>query len=74
MVGQKHLYKSEDGGKTWADITPPLSNDWITFDITVSSHDENTLWISRNSMYGSYPNIMGKKFLNQLMAVITGLI
>lgn len=58
---KKHLYKSEDGGTTWIDITPSLSNDWITFDITVSSHDENTLWISRNSMYGSYPNFNGEK-------------
>ena len=58
---KKHIYKSEDAGKTWTDITPSLSNDWITYDITISSNDENTIWISRNSMYGSYPNYNGDK-------------
>ena len=58
---KKYIYKSEDGGNTWTDITPSLSNDWITYDITVSSNDENTIWISRNSMYGSYPNYNGDK-------------
>ncbi|MFL2576966.1 MAG: PKD domain-containing protein [Flavobacteriales bacterium] len=58
---KKHIYKSEDAGKTWVDITPSLSNDWITYDITISSNDEKTIWISRNSMYGSYPNYNGDK-------------
>ncbi|MDG2138574.1 MAG: PKD domain-containing protein [Flavobacteriales bacterium] len=58
---KKHLYKSEDAGKTWVEITPNVSDDWITYDITVSSYDENTIWISRNSMYGSYPNFNGEK-------------
>ena len=58
---KKYIYKSEDAGKTWTDITPSLSNDWITYDLTISSNDENTIWISRNSMYGSYPNYNGDK-------------
>ena len=63
---KKHIYKSEDAGKTWADITPVLSNDWITYDITISSNDENTIWISRNSMYGSYPNYNGDKVFKSI--------
>ena len=58
---KKHLYKSEDAGNTWTEITPTVSDEWITYDITISSHDENTIWISRNSMYGSYPNYNGEK-------------
>ena len=58
---KKHLYKSEDAGNTWTEITPTVSDEWITFDITISSHNENTIWISRNSMYGSYPNYNGEK-------------
>ena len=58
---KKYLYKSEDAGQSWIDITPTLSDEWITYDITISSYDENTIWISRNSMYGSYPNYDGEK-------------
>ena len=58
---KKYLYKSEDAGQSWIDITPTLSDEWITYDITISSNDENTIWISRNSMYGSYPNYDGEK-------------
>ena len=58
---KKHLYKSEDAGNTWTEITPTVSDEWITYDITISSDNENTIWISRNSMYGSYPNYNGEK-------------
>ena len=52
--GTKHIYKSSDAGNTWIEITPTNINgqDWIPYDITVSSYDENTLWIARCSMYG----------------------
>jgi photosystem II stability/assembly factor-like uncharacterized protein/PKD repeat protein len=58
---KKYLYKTSDGGISWTDITPTLSNEWLTYDITISSDDENIVWISRNSMYGSYPNFNGEK-------------
>ena len=52
--GTKHIYRSSDAGNTWVEITPTNINgqDWIPYDITVSSFDENTLWIARCSMYG----------------------
>ena len=52
--GTKHIYRSSDAGNTWIEITPTNINgqDWIPYDITVSSYDENTLWIARCSMYG----------------------
>jgi len=52
--GTKHIYRSSDAGDTWNEITPININgqDWIPYDITISSDDENTLWIARCSMYG----------------------
>ena len=63
---KKHIYKTDDAGVSWTEITPNVSDDWITYDITVSSNDENTIWISRNSMYGSYPNYNGEKVFKSI--------
>ena len=63
---KKHIYKTDDAGVSWTEITPNVSYDWITYDITVSSNDENTIWISRNSMYGSYPNYNGEKVFKSI--------
>ncbi|MEC7646254.1 MAG: T9SS type A sorting domain-containing protein [Bacteroidota bacterium] len=59
--GTKHIYKSSDAGNTWVEITPTNINgqDWIPYDITVSSFDENTLWIARCSMYGGVQDAQG---------------
>ena len=59
--GTKHLYRSSDAGNTWVEITPTNINgqDWIPYDITVSSSDENTLWIARTSMYGGVQDAQG---------------
>lgn len=59
--GTKHLYRSSDAGNTWVEITPTNINgqDWIPYDITVSSFDENTLWIARTSMYGGVQDAQG---------------
>ena len=63
---KKHIYRTDDAGVSWTEITPNVSDDWITYDITVSSNDENTIWISRNSMYGSYPNYNGEKVFKSI--------
>jgi hypothetical protein len=63
---KKYLYRSSDAGVSWVDITPTLSDEWLTYDITISSDDENIVWISRNSMYGSYPNFNGEKVFKSL--------
>jgi len=59
--GTKHIYRSSDAGNTWIEITPTNINgqDWIPYDITVSSFDENTLWIARCSMYGGVQDAEG---------------
>lgn len=47
----KKLYKTTDGGITWADITPPTSvfNSlrYCPYDVEVSYNDPNVLWIAR---------------------------
>ena len=59
--GTKHIYRSSDAGNTWIEITPTNINgqNWIPYDITISSYDENTLWIARCSMYGDASNAQG---------------
>ena len=53
----KKIYKSTNAGESWEDITPDpstINNQvWIPFDITISSENENHLWIVRTSMYGT---------------------
>lgn len=52
----KKIYRSDDAGQTWTDITPPnalLGSDlWVPYDVTVSGSDPDVLWIARTSMYG----------------------
>lgn len=55
--GTKKIYKSTNGGNTWADITPNAATlngqTWIPYDITVSSDNANHIWMVRTSMYGT---------------------
>ena len=65
---RKELWKTNDGGANWTEITPVGStignaDEWIPYDITVDSKDPNTLWIARTSMYGGYPNYDGLQVL-----------
>ena len=55
------MWRTDNAGKTWSDITPTNINgqDWIPYDITISSDDENTLWIARTSMYGGSTRCQG---------------
>jgi len=59
--GDKKIYRTNDAGQTWTDITPTNINGqaWIPYDITISSYDENTLWIARCSMYGGVQDAQG---------------
>ena len=59
--GTKKLWRTDNAGKTWSEITPTNINgqDWIPYDITISSDNENTLWIARTSMYGGVQDAQG---------------
>lgn len=52
---KKEVWKTNDGGTTWTDITPTLaeigSRDWVRYDITVDGEDANIVWLSRNYPY-----------------------
>jgi photosystem II stability/assembly factor-like uncharacterized protein len=58
---KKLLYRTTDGGKTWKEITPPLSvinsNEWVPYSVALSATDTATIWIARTSQYGGYPSI-----------------
>ncbi len=48
----KKLYKTEDGGNSWQDISPDASlfqnaKLWMAWDIAVSANDKNELWLAR---------------------------
>ncbi len=52
----KHIYRTEDGGSTWVDITPSSGqlggNTWVPYDIAVDAQNPMRVWIVRTSMYG----------------------
>ena len=66
--GTKKIYKTTNGGTTWTDITPSNLNgqDWIPYDITISSYDESTLWIARTSMYGEVQDAIGNEVFKSI--------
>lgn len=53
----KKIYRSTNAGQSWVDITPSASTinnqAWIPYDITISSENENHIWMVRTSMYGT---------------------
>jgi photosystem II stability/assembly factor-like uncharacterized protein len=59
------IYKSINGGSTWTDITPStalIPNDrWVTYDLTISATDANTLWATRVSKYEGTPILDGEQ-------------
>ena len=68
--GNKKIYRTDDAGVNWTDITPSstLQNGsmWRPFDITISSDDENTLWIARCTQSGNYSFIDGYKVFKSI--------
>jgi len=61
--GDKKIWRTDDAGASWSDITPPSSllngEEWVPFDIAVSASDENVIWAARTSQYGS-TNLNGR--------------
>jgi len=55
--GTKRIYRTTDGGTSWAEITPSsalLGGDiWVPYDIAVDESDAQRVWIVRTSMYGN---------------------
>ena len=62
---EKNLWRSEDAGQTFVNITPTfpgvIADDWIPFDITVSSENANHVWIARCPNSLSYSSYEGSK-------------
>jgi len=54
--GEKKMYKSTDGGRTFTDITPDNAvmpnRRWIPFDIEIDAEDPEKIYVGRTSMYG----------------------
>jgi photosystem II stability/assembly factor-like uncharacterized protein len=69
------IYKSIDGGSTWTDITPSstlIPNDrWVTYDLTISATDANTLWATRVSKYEGTPILDGEQVYQTIDGGIT---
>lgn len=60
--GTKKVWRSNDGGNSFTEITPTVSGQlWIPYDITVSGTDANTLWLARCSMYGGVQDAQGEE-------------
>ena len=61
----KHIWRSEDGGESFNDITPTfpgVQNDaWIPYDITISDNDPNKIWIARCPNSTSYESYASSK-------------
>jgi PKD repeat protein/photosystem II stability/assembly factor-like uncharacterized protein len=59
--GTKKIYRTNDAGQNWTEITPTNINGqaWIPYDITIGSNDANTIWIARTSMYGGVQDAQG---------------
>ena len=67
----KHVWRSEDGGNSFINITPSfpgvVNDDWIPFDITISSENAYEVFIARcpNSLdYDSYEGSKVYKSIN----------
>lgn len=60
----KRIYRSDDAGKTFTEITPASTilngETWMAYDIAVSSTNAKKIWMVRTSPYGGgYPAVDG---------------
>jgi len=62
---EKNIWRSEDSGLSFVNITPSfpgvIADDWIPFDITVSSENADHVWIARCPNSLSYESYQGSK-------------
>ena len=67
---EKKLYRSDNGGKNWSEITIPSSllDGYLSrpYDITVSSNNENIIWVVRCPQSGNYNANDGYKVFKSL--------
>ena len=67
---EKNIWRSEDAGQSFVNITPSfpgiLADDWIPFDITVSSENANHVWIARCPNSLSYSSYEGSKIYKSI--------
>ena len=69
---EKNIWRSEDGGENFINITPSfpgiIADDWIPFDITISSENANHVWIARCPNSLSYESYEGSKVYKSINA------
>tara|TARA_Y100000994_G_C15702737_1_gene445838 strand:+ start:918 stop:4475 length:3558 start_codon:yes stop_codon:yes gene_type:complete len=62
---EKKIWRSDNGGQSFIDITPSfpgiVADNWIPFDITVSSENANHIYIARCPNSLNYNNYEGSK-------------
>ena len=68
LGGEQRKFETDDGGTSLTDITPLNINeqDWIPYDIPVSSNDENTLWIARTFASGGVQDALGHEVFKSI--------
>ena len=61
----KRIYRTDNAGQSWIEVTPPESilnhpnDDWVPYDIVVSPDNPMEVFIARTSMYNGYPGMNG---------------
>ncbi len=66
----KNVWRSDDGGETFINITPTfpgvVDDDWIPYDITVNENDANIVWIARCPNDLGYDSYEGSKIYKSI--------
>ncbi|MCP4441247.1 MAG: T9SS type A sorting domain-containing protein [Aureispira sp.] len=68
--GTRKIFRSNDGGYNWSDITPPVAilngDEWVAYELTIHPEDSNTIWAARVSRYDGYPNLDGHQIYKSI--------